>query len=122
LTTLIESDLTNHYFLIIKAYNLTPIPKFRTLSLNHDYKFKSGYSCHILSFPNWGLIHYARQGTPYIPLISWAPFMVYISRQGDNHILCTKLVAILGSTSKSIFLTWEGSHLLYWTRGYTNQN
>jgi len=37
--------------------------------------------------------------------------------QGDSHILRTKLVATLGSTSKSIFPTWERLDLLYWTGG-----
>jgi len=35
--------------------------------------------------------------------IAKAPFVVNISRQGDNYILFTKLVATLSSTSKSIF-------------------
>jgi len=39
--------------------------------------------------------------------------MVNISRQGDNHILFTKLVATVGNTNKSIFPTCDRSYLLY---------
>jgi len=51
-----------------------------------------------------------------------APFMVNISEKEDNYIPCTKLEATLGSISKSIFLTWEGSYLHCWTRGYSDNS
>jgi len=50
----------NHYFSMTMASNLTSIPKFRTLGLNHDYKFKSECSLHILNHRKWALNHYTR--------------------------------------------------------------